>query len=98
MAGPFKMTGFSGFGNSPLTDKLKRKKAKLEKTKEQLSNPNIKVGKWKRKLKKYRKTKTQVEELGGTTTGKTRDSEPTPPTEDKPSIRLPAGGKTRISL
>jgi len=97
MAGPFKMTGFSGFGNSPLTDKLKRKMLKLSKTAEQLSNPDIKVGKWKRKLKKYRKTEQQIKDLGGTT-GKTRDSEPTQSPSSKPSIRLPAGGKTRISL
>ena len=63
MAGPFKMTGFSGFANSPLTDKLKRKMLKLSKTAEQLSNPDIKTGKFKRKLEKYRKTEQQIKDL-----------------------------------
>lgn len=44
-----------------LTDKDKERKAKkLNKTAKQLADPNIEMSDWKRKMKKYKKTKEQT--------------------------------------
>ena len=44
-----------------LTDRDKERKAKkLEKTAKQLADPNIEMNDWRRKMKKYKKTKEQI--------------------------------------